>query len=335
MICSGILSETMFHFQIIETGLRRLNHYLERSMPILTPSGVILGLILGALITWMKPAVPYLFAAITFIGGLGISSNAFVTVIKRPKAIFITLLSTVIIMPLVAWGMANLFFPNQPELITGFILLMSIPTAITGYIWSSIYHGNDALSISLIIITTCLAPIVTPLTVAVLAKTSIEIDTKGLMISMLLMVVIPSLVGILINNMSKGKVTEHIVPSLKPFSKIGLFFIIAINTSQVSERLIADANWGYVPIALSCALLAAIGYPIAHFLGKAAGLSTEEQKSVTFASALRNISSAMVLVIAYFPPQSALPVIFGIVFQQTTCAFMAYALYGRKNPAIK
>jgi tagaturonate reductase len=122
-----------------------------------------------------------------------------------------------------------------------------------------------------------------------------------------------------------------VAPNLKPFSKIGLFFIVVINTSQVSERLIADASWIYLPIALACALLAALGYPLAHYLGKLANISLEDRKSVTFAVSMRNISSALVLAIAYFPPETALPVIFGIVFQQTICAFMAHTLYGRKK----
>ena len=129
----------MFQFQSIEAGLRRLNYRLERIMPVLTPSGVILGLLLGSLISWMKPSVSYLFAFITFSGALGISSQDFFKVIRKPKAIFIFLFGTNLIMPLISWSLANLLFPNQSEVITGFVLLMAIPTALTGYIWSGIY----------------------------------------------------------------------------------------------------------------------------------------------------------------------------------------------------
>ncbi len=102
-----------------------------------------------------------------------------------------------------------------------------------------------------------------------------------------------------------GKVNDRVAPNLRPFSKIGLFFIIVINTSNVAERLIADASWIYLPIALACALLATIGYPLAHYLGKIAGIALEDRKSVTFAVSMRNISSALVLAIAYFPPRDS------------------------------
>lgn len=300
-------------------------------MPILTPSGVILGLLLGSLVAWMKPSVTYLFALITFIGGLGISSGDFFKVIRRPKTILIFILGANFIMPMLSWTVANLLFPHQEAIITGLILLMAIPTAVTGYIWSSIYKGSGALSLTLILISTILAPLTTPYTVRLLARTSVQINTTGMMISLLLMVVLPSMAGILINNLTKGRVNDHVAPCLRPFSKIGLFFIIVINTSQVADRLLENASWLYLPIALASALLAVSGYPISHYLGKIAGLSVEESKSITFATAMRNISAALVLAIAYFPPESALPVIFGIVFQQSTCAIMAQVLYGRKT----
>ena len=308
-----------------------MNIHLDRIMPILTPSGVVLGLILGTRVSWMKGSVTYLFALITFIGALGISSGDFFKVIRKPKAIFIAIFATNMLMPLIAFFLANILFPNQNDIITGFILITAIPTALTGYIWSNIYKGHAALSLTMILIGTILAPFLTPFTIQLLAKTSVQIDTTGMMISLLMMVVLPSIVGIAINNMTRGTVNDHIAPSLKPFAKLGLFIIIVINTSQVADRLLANATWAYLPIALTSAALAALGYPISHTLGKLAKLDLDQQKSVTFASSMRNISAALVLSITFFPAQSALPVIFGIVFQQTTCALMAYLLYGRKK----
>ncbi len=326
-----VLFGTMFQFLSLEAALRRLNYQLDRIMPLLTPSGVILGLLLGSRVAWMKPSLPILFAIITFIGGLGINSNAFFTVLKKPKAILVFIIGANFVMPLLTYAIASTLFRNQQEIATGLILLMSIPTAITGYIWSGIYKGNGALSLTLILVSTLLAPILTPYTVSLLANTSVRIDTAGMMVSLLIMVVVPSIAGILINNATKGTVNDHITPCLKPFSKIGLFLIIVINTAQVSERLLANASWAYLPIALTCAFLAVVAYPISHTLGRIAGLGVEESKSITFASSMRNISAALVLAIAYFPAETALPVIFGIVFQQSTCAVMAYFLYGRKK----
>lgn len=321
----------MFQFQSFETGLNRLNQALDRLMPILTPSGVLLGLILGSRVSWMKPSVTWMFAFLTFTGALGISPSSFLRVIKKPKNILVFFLGTNIIMPILAWALASLFFGSEPAIVTGYVLLLSIPTAVSGYIWSAIYKGDGALSLTLILISTVLAPLLTPFTIRFLTQSSVVIDSTSMMLSLVKMVVIPSLLGVLLNSLTKGGVNVHLTPSIKPFSKVALFFVIVVNTSQVSERLLADASWAYLPIALLCAFLAASGYPIAYTLGKLAKIPLAEIKSITFASSMRNISAALVLSIEFFPAKTALPVIFGIVFQQTICAFMGHTLFGEKK----
>jgi tagaturonate reductase len=77
--------------------------------------------------------------------------------------------------------------------------------------------------------------------------------------------------------------------------------------------------------------LALLGFPASHALGKLARLPLEESKSLTFAASMRNISASMVLAINYFPPMTALPIIFGIITQQSICAIMASVLYGPKR----
>ena len=321
----------MFHYKTFDKKLSSLNQVLDNLMPILTPSGVVFGLILGSRVTWMKPSVTWMFAFVTLSGALGISSSSFLKVVKKPKNLLIFFLAMNVIMPLLAWALASLFFGAQPAVVTGYVLLLSIPTAVSGYIWSAIHKGNEALSLTLILVSTIMAPLLTPFTVSFLTQSSVAIDSTSMMISMLQMVVIPSLLGVSLNSLTKGKVTVHLAPSLKPFSKIALFFVVIINTSLVAERLLAEASWAYLPIALLCAFLAAIGYPISFALGKLAKVPYEENISITFASSMRNISAALVLAIAFFPAQTALPVIFGIVFQQTICAFMGHFLFGRKH----
>jgi tagaturonate reductase len=321
----------MFQFEAMERKLRQLNSLTERAMPILTPTGVLLGLLLGSHVSWMKPSVTFLFSFLTFCGALGINGSDFFTVLKKPKPIFLFLLIANILMPCFAWAVANLFFPSLSGTVTGYILLMAIPTAVSGYIWASIYKGNGALSLTMVLVSTALAPFMTPFTVRLLARTAVSIDTNGMILSLVQMVVIPSVIGVLINTLTKGKVNEHVTPSIKPFSKITLLMVIVINTSQVADRLLANASWQYLPIALLCAAISATGFPIAYWTGRMARLPKADNVSLTFATALRNISAALVLAIDYFPPETTLPVIFGIVFQQTICATMGYLLFGR-NP---
>ena len=321
---------TMFHFQQFETFLKRSNKILERSMPILTPTGVVIGLLLGSRISWMKPAVTWLFAFITMSGAFGINPRDFFRVISHPKPLIAFFIGSHVCMPLLAWAIASLIFRADPAVVTGFVLLFSIPTAVVGYIWSSIYHGDGALSLTLILLDTILAPFVTPFTVKFLTQTAVQIDTTGMMLSLVWMVVIPSIIGILVNYFTKGRVNDHVSPCLKPFGKVALLMVVAINVSQIADEIL-KFDLTYIPIVLLCLLLACGGFLLGKLTARFCRLNKEQAVSVTFAIGLRNISAALVLAISFFPPHSALPVIFGIVFQQTVCALTGQKLFGEKR----
>ena len=320
----------MFRFSAVEQNLITANKWLERMMPLLTPTGVILGLVAARFFIDGKPFVTPLFAFLTLVSGMGVTVKDFRAIIRKPKPIFIFLLTTYIITPCIMTGLANLLFHGKGDVITGFVLLYAIPTAVVGCIWSSIYNGNNALSLTLIVIGTMLAPISVPLTVRVLASSHIEFDTSGMMLSLIYMVVIPSAVGILINALTKGHCMDHAVPVLKPFTKIGLLFVVIINTSQIADDLIASASVAYIPQALAAFCFTVLGFIISRTIARLARLDHANTVSVTFASSMKNISAAMVLAIQFFPPASLIPIISGIVLQQTTCALTAHFLFGER-----
>ncbi len=64
----------------------------------------------------MKPSVTILFAIITFIGGLGINSNAFFTVLKKPKAILVFIIGANFVMPLLTYALASTLFRTNKRL---------------------------------------------------------------------------------------------------------------------------------------------------------------------------------------------------------------------------
>ncbi len=152
-----------------------------------------------------------------------------------------------------------------------------------------------------------------------------------MMTSLLFMVVLPSITGMLINQLSKGKVTENVAPCLKPISKIFLLMVIMINTSQVAERLIAEASIKYLYMAFVSLAIAAFGYIVGYLFSRIFHFDRKDSVSITFATAMRNVSVALVLAINYLPPKGAPPVIFGILFQQSTSAIAGNIIFKKKD----
>ncbi len=109
-----------------------VNRVLEKCMIFLTPMGVLLGLLLGHRVSWMKPLVSYLFGFLTFSSALSISLNDFFSTMKRPKFMLAYWLGSLLIMPVLSVGLAYLFFSDNSGIISGYALLRAIPTAVVG-----------------------------------------------------------------------------------------------------------------------------------------------------------------------------------------------------------
>lgn len=303
----------------------RFNQIMEQVMPLVTPVGVILGLLLGQHISGLKPSVTWLFAFITLVGAMGMNFSDFSHVLKQPVPICISLLCSHVVVPLLVYGIGTLLFPGKPVLVIGFVLLYAIPTAVVSYMWSSIFKGNGVLSLTLILIDTLLAPLVTPWTVRLLTHSDIRIDTAGMMLSLLYMVVIPSLVGVGLNTFSKGFAKTKVTPYLKPFTKISLLFVVMINASQIVGRLSFEKS--YIAVFLVNIFFAVAGFLLGYFIAKLFKYDRPTQTSLTFSVGMRNISAALVLAIDFFPPEASVPVLIGVVIQQTTAALIGKALF--------
>lgn len=294
-------------------------------MPFLTPLGVIAGLILAQRIAGASPAIIPLFAFITFSGALSMTTRDAIAVARNPLPIVVFLVSFHIVIPLLVRIASGLVFSGDAEYVTGFILLFAIPTAVSGYIWTSIHRGNGPLALALILLDTLLAPFVVPMTVSLLMGKAVSIDTGGMFVSLLLMVVIPSVLGVSINELSKGRLPLRIVPIFKPFSKLFLVAVIAINVSRLPGTL-PPLGPDFIAVAALSVALSFGGFAVGRFASALLRLPVADTVSVTFATGMRNISAALVLAIAFFPPRAALPVVTGILFQQTLAALAGVGL---------
>jgi tagaturonate reductase len=308
-----------------------INRLLDKGMPFFPPLGVVIGFAAAAYLRPLKPLVTYLFAYVTLIGAMGLTLGDFKKALKRPLVLLAVVAVSHVVVPVITALVANLAFPGQPDLVSGYVLLMSIPIAISCYIWSAIFRGNDAVVLTAILLDTMLGPVVTPFTVRVLAHTAVRIDTTGMMLSLLFMVVIPMIVGVTVNHVTKNAAKERFVPLGKPFSKVFLVVVICINSAQVAGKI--DFTWGLVPITLLSVILCFVGFFLGYVTAKYVFHAGRDlQVSLCFTCGMRNISASLVLAINYFPPVASIPVIVGIIIQQTIAAASGYLFFRSKQP---
>lgn len=303
--------------------LLNMNKFLEKIMPLITPSSLVLGILLSAFIQDVSFLIPWIFAFCTFAGSLGSNFKALKDVILHPLPIFIALSLLHVIMPLWAWAVGLIAFNGDIFTITGLILGMAIPTGITSLIWVSIYKGNIPLTLSIILIDTLLSPILVPFTISIIVGQKIEMDVASIITGLVGMIVVPSVIGITLNHCTKGNVKEVWSPRLSPFSKIGLALVVMLNGAVVAPYF-KNISLKLVMIALVVMFIAIMGYFLAFFIGILFKRDRDTVMALTFTAGMRNISAGAVIATTYFPPQVAVPVVVGMLFQQLLASVTGY-----------
>ena len=260
-----------------------------------------------------------------------ISAKEMFSSLKKPVFFVAFALGGYVLMPFVAFLIASVFFPGNKELLCGYVLLRATPSAVVCTIWAGIYSGNMAISIAMLVLDSFLSPFMTPLILKLYTGASVAMDSVGMMKSLCFMVLIPSLLALVFNHFKAASIKKVWTPATNPLSKLLMVLVIMINTSQVSESIIANASFQYVSIGIANALMVVCGFTIGLLCAKLTKLDRNSVVSVTFAVSMRNISAALVLAISFMPPAASLPVIFGIVFQQSLIALMGNLAFGEKH----
>jgi tagaturonate reductase len=297
----------------------KLNWFLERAIPVTTLLGVIIGFLFPSVFINLRPLVPWLFGLLTFSGALKLRAAELGAAVRSPIPILYFFAAVHIIMPIIARFSSALFFTDL-DVISGFVLLFAGPTAVSGFFWILIYKGNKALALSLILLDTLLAPLVVPGTLLILIGTKVEMNMSGIALSLIMMIVIPTIFGVAVNEISKGKMPAQICPYLDPLSKIFLLFIIAANTSALAGKV----NFGdplVWKIAAVCILLTVIGFYLAKASAVFGKCSRDKEVAITIAGGLRNNSAVMTLAVTFFPEADALPTLACLMTQQSIAAF--------------
>ena len=141
-----------------------------------------------------------------------------------------------------------------------------------------------------------------PLVVHLAIGESINIDTSSLILDLLWMIVLPSVLAMILNQYTNGKMEEKLGKKLAPFSKIALFLIVMINSSIIAPY-VKNMSWELARIIVIVFIVAISGYIlwllIGHFIWKDPTLVS----TLVFTGGMRNIAVGIVIASSYFPPR--------------------------------
>lgn len=207
---------------------------------------------------WATAYTSWFLGAAMFGMGLTIPVEDFKTVFTHPKEIVIGCIAQYSVMPLAAW-LLSVLLNLSPDLAVGVILVGCCPGGTASNVITYIAGGDVSLSVGMTIVSTLLAPIMTPLLTYWLAGAWVDVSLMAMILSVVKVILIPVLLGIAVHRLLGARMKK--ISSLVPLiSVVAIVMIIAGIVANNVEKI------------LTCGLLV-LGVVILHnFLGLALGL---------------------------------------------------------------
>lgn len=263
------------------------------------------------------------FAYMTFVTALDISFKEFLQVLKKPLIPIWILILIHIISPLIAWLTGLSLFAGNHNVQLGYLIGASTPIGVTSVIWTAMTQGNVSIALVSVTLDTLVVPVMLPFFFQIVIGQVLQLDYMQMMFQLLLMVTVPSLLGMALHDYSSTLLTPAIKIVAGFISKIAFFTVIFINAAIVGPSISWDI--ATLKIVLITMLLVGAGY-FTGFLGSY--LLRDRSKATTLAMiycvGLRNISFGLVLALTFFPPPVAVPITMFILYQQPFAAVIPY-----------
>ncbi|NBC27142.1 MAG: bile acid:sodium symporter family protein [Bacteroidetes bacterium] len=223
-----------------------------------------------------------LIQLIMFGMGTQLSLQDFKGVFKKPKGVAVGVICQYTIMPIVGISLA-LSFGFPAEVAAGVVLIGSCPGGVASNVMAFIAKADLALSITLTAVSTMLSPLATPYLMQLLAGQFVPIDTYGMMLSILNMIIAPIVLGLLFNHFLHGKIKwlDDIMPAV---SMAGIAFIIAVITAAGRDSLITIG----LLLILAAIIHNALGYLFGYWGCRLVGMDEKSCRTIAFEVGMQN-----------------------------------------------
>lgn len=214
------------------------------------------------------PLEQALLALMIFVIMLGMGASLtprdFTLALKRPKGLFIGVISQYGFMPLIGLFLA-FTLPVSDPIKVGILIMACMPGGTTSNIFTYFSKGNLALSVLMTVSATVLGVVLIPILIVLYAGVlDLEIPRENI-IAVLVLLLVPVGIGMVLRKFSAnvGAVTEFMG------SLLGVFFIVFLVVSWVPRNwgFLMETSWGTFAAAIGLGVIGiTIGYTFARLL---------------------------------------------------------------------
>ena len=253
---------------------------------------------------------PICLALIMLGLGLGLSVKDFTRILRVPKDFFVGFFSQLVILPIVALGVALILDLPAP-IAVGLMIIAAAPGGVTSNVLTKFANGDVALSISLTAVISLISIVSVPFVVITSADIlgvtiSNNISITGIALKMALVVTVPVIIGMVIRGLAENFISSKI----NIINKLtGWLFVIVFAAIWIEEK---DNILDYLAEAgLAVLILNIVMMTLAHFIAKKFVSGIAQQKCIALECGLQNgtlavfVATLMFDEVAYMIPTAA------------------------------
>lgn len=281
--------------------MKKFSKFFTDNLALLVLSAGILGVMFPNSLAWIGAYIPFMLGVVMFGMGMTLAVEDFREVFRRPVEVLIGVVAQFTIMPLVAFALTKIF-NLPPELAIGVILVGTCPGGTASNVMTYLARGDVALSVSMTLTTTFLAPVVTPLLTYWLAGERIDVSLSAMMMSIAQIVLAPVILGLAMNHFLSG-VTKKIQPLLPLISSVAVILIAGTVVALSADKIFSVG----LTVAAVVVLHNVCGLSLGYFAAKIFRMDSRKVRAVAIEVGMQNSGLAVSLSLMYFNPTAALP----------------------------
>ena len=251
----------------------------------------------SSLASWIIP----LLAVVMFTMGLTLKAADFERILQDPRPILVGVLLQFILMPLLAVVLAKMFGLSN-QLTAGLVLVGCCAGGTASNVISYLARADLALSISMTVCSTLVGVVATPLLTGFYLSTTINVDTIGMLVSIIQIVLIPVLAGITLSHFFPDLI-RPLTPALPALSILIILTIIAIVVALNSDSLLEVGALTLVAVVLHNLGGMCGGF----YLSRLMGFDTRQSHTIAIEVGMQNSGLGVALALEFFSATAALP----------------------------
>lgn len=235
-----------------------------------------------------------ILTVLMFCLGLNLEGKDFVLVIRRFKTVVAGMIGQLVVLPLLAWAIAQVMGLN-PIFTIGLVLIACCPGGSSSNIFSMLAKGDVALSVSLTAVSSIITLITVPLimqwvTAAVGESYGITLPVGSLLMQNLVTMLLPILLGIGVKHwcpVAAAKIEKFLSKLAFPALMLlaGIFFVQHRET--ISEH--------FLTLGTSVTVLLILAVIIAALLSYLFRLTQKERRTIIIEVGMQNAAQAIAI----------------------------------------